>query len=90
MDEKAGAKNALNQPISVYEVHLGQQRDPSDPERVLSYREIAKSLVPYVLDTRGFYACRTNAGNGISVLPSWGYQVTGYYAASSRHGSPQD
>ncbi len=88
--KKREQKNALNQPISVYEVHLGSwQRDPSDPERVLSYREIAKSLVPYVLDM-GFTHVELMPVMEYPYYPSWGYQVTGYYAASSRHGSPQD
>ncbi len=88
--KKRVKKNALNQPISVYEVHLGSwQRDPSDPERVLSYREIAKSLVPYVLDM-GFTHVELMPVMEYPYYPSWGYQITGYYAASSRHGSPQD
>lgn len=44
--------NSLDKPMSVYEMHLGSwQRDPSDPERLLSYREIADRLVPYILET---------------------------------------
>ncbi len=87
---KREKKNALDQPISVYEVHLGSwQRDPSDPERVLSYGEIAKALVPYVLEM-GFTHVEFLPVMEYPYYPSWGYQVTGYYAASSRHGSPQD
>lgn len=82
--------NALNQPISVYEVHLGSwQRDPANTERVLSYGEIAKTLVPYVVNM-GFTHVEFLPVMEYPYYPSWGYQVTGYYAASSRHGSPQD
>ncbi|SOD15174.1 1,4-alpha-glucan branching protein GlgB [Pedobacter xixiisoli] len=87
---KREKKNALDQPISVYEVHLGSwQRDPADPERVLSYGEIAKALVPYVVEM-GFTHVEFLPVMEYPYYPSWGYQVTGYYAASSRHGSPQD
>ncbi len=82
--------NALNQPISVYEVHLGSwQRDPADPERVLSYGEIAKTLVPYLLEM-GFTHVELMPIMEYPYYPSWGYQITGYFAASSRHGHPQD
>jgi 1,4-alpha-glucan branching enzyme len=82
--------NALNKPISVYEIHLGSwQRDPSDPERVLSYGEIAKSLVPYILEM-GFTHVEFMPIMEYPYYPSWGYQITGYFAASSRHGHPQD
>ena len=103
--------NALNQPISVYEVHLGSWLHASSDEpaqlpngetvppvlvselkpgaRFLTYRELAERLIPYVKEL-GY--------THIEVLPiaehpfdgSWGYQVTGYYASTSRYGSPQD
>jgi len=77
-------------PISVYELHLASwRRDPDNPDRFLSFRELADQLPEYV------------AGLGfthIELLPvvehpldmSWGYQVTGYYAPSARFGSPTD
>ncbi len=77
-------------PMSIYEVHLGSwQRDPSNPDRFLSYREIAGSLVPHV-KKMGF--------THIEILPitehpldeSWGYQTTGYFSVTSRFGTPQD
>lgn len=82
--------NALDQPMSVYELHLGSwQRDPGNPERVLSYGEIATSLVPYILEM-GFTHVEFMPIMEYPYYPSWGYQITGYYAASSRHGAPQD
>lgn len=82
--------NALTAPMSVYEVHLGSwQRDPSNPERRLSYREVAKTLVPYVKEI-GFTHVEFMPIMQHPYEPSWGYQITGYFAASSRYGSPQD
>ena len=82
--------NALNQPMSVYELHLGSwQRDPSEPKRVLTYKEIAVSLVPYILDM-GFTHVEFMPVMEYPYYPSWGYQITGYFAASSRHGTPQE
>ncbi|MEJ7558710.1 MAG: 1,4-alpha-glucan branching protein GlgB [Pedobacter sp.] len=82
--------NALNKPMSVYELHLGSwQRDPSDPKRVLTYKEIAVSLVPYILDM-GFTHVEFMPVMEYPYYPSWGYQITGYFAASSRHGTPEE
>jgi 1,4-alpha-glucan branching enzyme len=82
--------NALNQPISVYEVHLGSwMRNPEEPERLLGYREIAGRLVDYVVTT-GFTHVEFLPLMEHPYYPSWGYQVTGYFAASSRYGPPQD
>lgn len=82
--------NWLEQPLSFYEVHLGSWRRPGDdPHRWLSYRELAHQLVDYVKEM-GY--------THIELLPiaehplsaSWGYQVCGYYAATSRYGTPHD
>lgn len=82
--------NTLSQPVSVYELHLGSwQRDPSDPERILTYKEIANTLVPYVLEM-GFTHVELMPVMEYPYFPSWGYQITGYFAASSRHGTPQE
>ncbi|MCP4966595.1 MAG: 1,4-alpha-glucan branching protein GlgB [bacterium] len=79
-----GDKNAYDSPISIYEVHLGSWRyEPG------GYRAIAHQLADYVLET-GF--------THVELLPvmehpfygSWGYQSTGYFAATSRYGTPQD
>ncbi len=84
-----GAKNALNAPFSIYEVHLGSwRRDPSDPDRELSYDEVADALVPYVQDM-GFTHVEFMPVMQYPYAPSWGYQITGYFATSSRFGTPQ-
>ncbi len=83
------AKNALNAPFSVYEVHLGSwRRDPGNPDRDLSYDEIADALVPYVQDM-GFTHVEFMPVMQYPYEPSWGYQITGYFATSSRFGTPQ-
>ncbi len=83
-------KNALNAPFSVYEVHLSSwKRDPGNPDRELSYGEIADALVPYVQDM-GFTHVEFMPVMQYPYAPSWGYQITGYYAPSSRFGTPQD
>ncbi|KQS27917.1 1,4-alpha-glucan branching protein GlgB [Dyadobacter sp. Leaf189] len=83
-------KNKLNAPISVYEVHLGSwQRDPSDPLRFLTYKEIAASLVPYVKEM-GFTHVELMPVMEHPYPPSWGYQITGYFSCTARHGTPQE
>ena len=84
------AKNALNAPFSVYEMHLSSwRRDPGNPERELSYGEIADALVPYIQDM-GFTHVEFMPVMQYPYAPSWGYQITGYYAPSSRFGTPQE
>ncbi len=89
MSERKG-RNAGTAPWAVYEVHLGSwMRVPDEGNRSLSYRELAPRLAEYVK--------RTNFTH-VEFLPvmehpffgSWGYQVTGYFAPSSRFGTPQD
>ncbi len=83
-------KNALNAPISVYEVHLDSwNRDPSDPERHLTWKEIAAHLVPYVKEM-GFTHVEFMPVMEHPYPPSWGYQITGYFSCSSRNGTPQE
>lgn len=83
-------KNGLNKPVSTYEVHLASwKRDPSNPTRELTYDEISEALVPYVQEM-GFTHVEFMPVMQYPYAPSWGYQVTGYYAPSSRFGHPQD
>ncbi len=88
-DEKRRKANALDAPVSIYEVHLGSWRLPQDGRRWLSYRELAEQLIPYV---------RSLAFTHIELMPvnehplddSWGYQPTGLYAPTARFGTPED
>jgi len=83
-----GAANALDAPISIYEVHLGSWRR-GENGRWLTYREAAHQLADYV---------RNLGYTHVELLPltehpfygSWGYQTTGYFAPTARYGSPQD
>jgi 1,4-alpha-glucan branching enzyme len=82
--------NALNRPMSVYEVHFGSWlRSPESPEQFLSYREMAPKLVAYIKEL-GFTHVEFMPLMEHPFYPSWGYQVTGFFAATSRYGSPQD
>lgn len=84
------AANNLNAPTSVYELHFGSwKRDPENPERCLSYGEVADTLVPYVKEM-GFTHVEFMPIMEHPYEPSWGYQITGYFAASSRFGTPQE
>jgi len=85
-----GRRNSLDSPISIYEVHLGSwRRVPEQGNRWLSYREMAPLLADYVHDA-GF--------THVEFLPvmehpfdgSWGYETTGYFAPTSRFGTPTD
>ena len=88
--ERRAARNAYEEPMSVYEVHLGSwRRRPEEQDRPLSYLELSKELVDYVKEM-GF--------THVELLPvmehpfdgSWGYQVVNFYAPSSRFGSPDE
>ncbi len=77
-------------PISTYEVHLGSwQRDPADPERFLTYREVADRLIPYVKDL-GFTHIELMPIMEHPLDESWGYQVTANYSVTSRYGTPEE
>jgi 1,4-alpha-glucan branching enzyme len=85
-----GNRNKLTSPVSIYEVHLGSwRRIPEDDNRSLSYREIAPLLADYV-DKMGFTHVEFLPLTEHPFYGSWGYQTTGYFAATSRYGSPQD
>ena len=85
-----GRRQSVHAPMSLYEVHLGSwMRVPEDDNRSLTYREIAPKLAEY---------CRRMNFTHVELLPimehpfygSWGYQTTGYFAPTSRYGTPQD
>jgi 1,4-alpha-glucan branching enzyme len=90
MASRAAKGGWLERPVSIYEVHLGSwARVPEEGNRCLTYRELAHRLVPYVREM-GF--------THIELLPvmehpfsgSWGYQVLGFFAPTSRFGPPED
>jgi 1,4-alpha-glucan branching enzyme len=83
-------RTALHGPMAIYEVHLGSwMRDPGNPRRFMGYRELAPRLADY-LERMNF--------THVEFLPlmehpfygSWGYQTTGFFAPTSRFGTPQD
>jgi 1,4-alpha-glucan branching enzyme len=83
-------RNGLNQPMSVYEMHFGSwARSLESPEEFLSYRDMAGRLIPYLRDM-GFTHVEFMPLMEHPFAPSWGYQITGYFAACSRFGTPQD
>jgi 1,4-alpha-glucan branching enzyme len=82
--------NDLNAPFSVYEVHLGSWRRSVERNNgFLTYREMAGSLADYAKEM-GFTHVQFMPVMEHPFYGSWGYQVTGYFAPSSRYGNPQD
>lgn len=88
--EQRSTTNWSEKPVSIYEVHLGSwMRVPEEDDRVLTYRELAATLIEYV-KKMGF--------THVELLPvaehpldaSWGYQTVGYFAPTSRYGTPDD
>ncbi len=77
------------QPFSVYEVHLGSWKKRRQGEESLSYRELAEELPDYLAE-QGFTHVEFMPVMEHPFFPSWGYQVTGYFAPTSRFGTPQD
>ncbi|HEX6266547.1 MAG TPA: 1,4-alpha-glucan branching enzyme, partial [Burkholderiales bacterium] len=85
-----GSRNALDAPHSAYEVHLGSwMRSPDDPGQVLGFRELAPRLAEYA-KRLGFTHVELMPIMEHPFYGSWGYQCTGYFAPSSRYGTPQD
>ncbi|MEO8902848.1 MAG: 1,4-alpha-glucan branching protein GlgB [Polyangiaceae bacterium] len=84
------AANSLAAPVSTYELHLGSwMRVPEEGNRVLTYRELAPRLVEY-LKAHHFTHVELMPVMEHPFFGSWGYQVTGYFAATSRYGKPED
>ncbi|MDA8163438.1 MAG: 1,4-alpha-glucan branching protein GlgB [Desulfobacteraceae bacterium] len=88
--ESRHGRNSLDGPMAIYELHLGSwRRVPEEGSRFLSYREMAEQLPDYLVKMNYTH---------VELLPvmehpffgSWGYQTTGYFAPTSRYGSPQD
>ena len=77
-----------HQPVSIYECHAGSWRRPADGG-FLNWRELAEQLIPWVADM-GYTHIELMPVNEHPLDASWGYQVTGYYAPTARHGSPDD
>jgi len=84
------AANSLDAPLSIYEVHLGSWRRMADQNnRPLTYQELAGQLVHYVKEM-GFTHVEFLPVMEHPFFGSWGYQVTGFFAPTSRNGTPQD
>jgi 1,4-alpha-glucan branching enzyme len=81
--------NDLDKPYSVYEVHLGSWKRKGEENRFLTYLEFAEDLVKYVKET-GFTHVEFMPVMEYPYDPSWGYQLVGYFAPTSRFGNPQD
>jgi 1,4-alpha-glucan branching enzyme len=88
--EARRATDPLHRPLSVYEVHLGSwRRVPEEGNRPLTYRELATQLVDYVAQ-QGFTHVELLPVSEHPYAPSWGYQVSSYFAPTSRFGTPDD
>jgi 1,4-alpha-glucan branching enzyme len=89
MDQRSVCQS-LSSPMAVYEVHLGSWRRASEEgNRPLTYRELAEQLVDYA-QQMGFTHLELMPVMEYPLDESWGYQTTGYFAPTSRHGTPED
>ncbi len=88
--KKRAGREHFRQPLSIYEVHLGSwRRKVEEGNRPFSYPEMAEALAEYVLET-GFTHVEFLPLKEHPYGPSWGYQVSNYYAPSARYGTPDD
>ena len=81
--------NSLSSPISIYELHIGSWRRKVENNRWLTYRELGPELADYI-KKEGFTHVEFLPVMEHPFYGSWGYQTTGYFAPTSRYGSPQD
>jgi 1,4-alpha-glucan branching enzyme len=85
-----GARQSIDAPLAIYEVHLGSwMRPDDDAARFLTYREVAPRLAAYVRDM-GFTHVELLPVTEHPFYGSWGYQTTGYFAPTARYGTPDD
>jgi 1,4-alpha-glucan branching enzyme len=82
-------RKPLHEPVSIYEMHLGSWQREGEVNPFLNYREIAPRLAKYVLEN-GFTHVELMPVMEHPFYGSWGYQITSYFAPSSRYGTPQD
>ena len=87
--KKRKGRNSIKAPYSVYEVHLGSWKKVVEEDRSMSYLELAEDLVDYV-KAHKFTHIEFMPIMEYPYEPSWGYQITGYFAPTSRFGYPEE